>query len=81
MRVRTSSIETHLASLLLFLCGALALLSPTPARAEPARESQRLMALGLQLDLLPTLLSAAHGKAGYAPQIWLGIDPVRVRLI
>jgi hypothetical protein len=39
------------------------------------------MALGLQLDLLPTLLSAAHGKAGYAPQIWLGIEPVRVRLI
>jgi hypothetical protein len=39
------------------------------------------MAFGFNLDLLPTVLSAANGKIGYAPQVWLGIDGVRVRLV
>jgi hypothetical protein len=39
------------------------------------------MALGVQLDLFPTIASAAAGKAGYAPQLWLGIDHVRVRFV
>ena len=39
------------------------------------------MALGFNVDLLPTALSAANGKAGYAPQVWLGIDHVRLRVV
>jgi hypothetical protein len=39
------------------------------------------MALGFMLDLLPTVLSAANGKFGYAPQVWLGIGRVRVRFV
>jgi hypothetical protein len=39
------------------------------------------MAPGFNLDLLPTVLSAANGKLGYAPQVWLGIDRVRVRFV
>jgi len=39
------------------------------------------MALGVNLDLLPTALSAANGKLGYAPQVWLGIGHARVRFV
>ena len=39
------------------------------------------MALGLNLDLLPTVLSAANGKVGYAPQVWLAVDHARVRFV
>ena len=39
------------------------------------------MALGFNIDLLPTVLSAANGRAGYAPQVWLGIGPARVRFV
>lgn len=39
------------------------------------------MALGFNLDLLPTVLSAANGKLGFAPQIWVGIGRIRLRLI
>jgi hypothetical protein len=39
------------------------------------------MALGLQFDLFPTVVSAANGELGYAPQVWLGIDRIRLRLI
>jgi hypothetical protein len=27
------------------------------------------------------VISAVNGKVGYAPQIWLGVEPVRLRLI
>jgi hypothetical protein len=39
------------------------------------------MALGFNVDLLPTVLSAANGKLGYAPQVWVGIGHVRVRFV
>ncbi|MDP9149090.1 MAG: hypothetical protein M3O36_03995 [Myxococcota bacterium] len=39
------------------------------------------MAIGFNLDLLPTALSAANGKVGYAPQVWVGIDRIRIRFI
>jgi hypothetical protein len=39
------------------------------------------MALGFNIDLLPTVLSAANGKLGYAPQVWLGIGRARVRFV
>lgn len=39
------------------------------------------MALGFNLDLLPTVLSAANGKLGYAPQVWLGIGHARIRFV
>jgi len=29
----------------------------------------------------PTVLSAANGKLGYAPQVWLGIDRARIRFV
>jgi hypothetical protein len=62
-----------------------ALLLVTPARAALAEErhdvAQRPMALGFQLDLLPTVASAAARRLGYAPQLWLGIDHVRLRLV
>jgi hypothetical protein len=39
------------------------------------------MALGFNLDLLPTALSAANGRLGYAPQVWLGIGHARIRFV
>jgi len=41
----------------------------------------RAMAIGVQLDLFPTVISAVNGELGYAPQVWLGIDHARVRVI
>jgi len=39
------------------------------------------MAIGVQLDLFPTVISAINGSLGYAPQVWLGIGHARLRLI
>lgn len=39
------------------------------------------MAIGLQLDLFPTVISAINGSLGYAPQVWLGVGHARLRLI
>ena len=41
----------------------------------------RAMALGLQVDLFPTVIRAVNGQFGYAPQVWLGIDHARLRLV
>jgi hypothetical protein len=57
----------------------LALLSPGPARAH--EDGKRSVAIGLQLDLFPTVISAANGRFGGAPQIWVGVDHVRLRLV
>jgi hypothetical protein len=56
----------------------------TAAADEPAdepREASPRLALGFDVDLLPTALSAANGKLGYAPQVFLGIGHVRLRLV
>ena len=62
------------------VCALAAFVFPRTARADEPREP-RLMALGFNVDLLPTVISAANGKFGYAPQVWLGIGPARVRLV
>jgi hypothetical protein len=55
---------------------------PGAVRADAERTNpMRPMALGFNLDLFPTVISAANGKAGYAPQVWLGIEPVRIRFV
>src|SRR5438477_5429214 len=61
---------------------ALSTLSFSAAGAErPPSRAERPMALGVQLDLFPTVVSAVNGKEGYAPQLWLGIAPIRLRLV
>jgi hypothetical protein len=63
----------------LFVVSAWAVLAYSrTAHAESARPTT---ALGFNVDLLPTVLSAANGKFGYAPQVWVGIDRVRVRFV
>ncbi len=60
-------------------CGAIAI--PSAARADESCERCPRLAVGFNLDLLPTVLSAANGKLGYAPQVWLGIGHVRLRFV
>lgn len=54
-----------------------------PRFAPPVQEPRPShdVAVGLQLDLFPTVISAINGRTGYAPQVWAGIQPVRLRLI
>ena len=61
------------------VCAATAT-APTSRADEGAVRSPRL-ALGFNVDLLPTVLSAAGGRLGYAPQVWFGIEHVRLRLV
>ena len=57
------------------------LLLPGKVRADESREARRPMAVGFNLDLLPTAISAASGRLGYAPQVWLGIGHARIRFV
>jgi len=62
--------------------GLLGALAASPASAdEPTRDGRRPMALGVNLDLFPTVASAINGELGYAPQIWVGLDHVRLRFV
>jgi hypothetical protein len=55
---------------------------PASAMAETNQaETRPALALGINLDLLPTVLSAINGRVGYAPQAWIGIDHFRARLV
>ncbi|HEX9298176.1 MAG TPA: hypothetical protein VF881_20190 [Polyangiaceae bacterium] len=54
---------------------------PALAVAQSGTGERRAMALGFNLDLFPTVISAVNGKLGYAPQVWLGVEPVRVRFV
>ncbi len=54
---------------------------PRSVHAEEPRDAVRPMALGFNVDLLPTVLSAANGRLGYAPQVWLGLGHARVRFV
>lgn len=54
-----------------------------PNAHEPAVSTPRprQSAFGLQLDLFPTVASAFAGQFGIAPQVWVGIDRVRMRVV
>ncbi len=56
---------------------------PDPNWIAPHRLPRRAadVALGIQLDLFPTVVSAINGKVGYAPQVWAGISGLRLRLV
>ena len=54
---------------------------PADARADEPCDGCPRLALGFNLDLLPTVLSAANGELGYAPQVWLGINHVPLRFV
>jgi hypothetical protein len=75
--------RTLLAAGLMLAASSLALPQPARADAGTAANSGKCgrLGFGFQLDLLPTVLSAASGKLGYAPQVWLGIGHVRMRLV
>src|SRR6266536_2505993 len=52
------------------------------ARAEEAgTRGPRPMALGFNIDLLPSVLSASNGAVGYAPQVWVGVGHIRSRVV
>ena len=55
------------------------LLCPQTLFADELRETPTPLALGFNIDLLPTALSAANGKLGYAPQVWFGESGRRLR--
>jgi len=71
----------RLAPVALAACAVGAVAPAAGAEPAPADPAPRAMAIGFDLDLLPTVLSAANGELGYAPQVWLGIDRVRIRLV
>lgn len=74
---RTKLIWKTLFAVIVLICSFVAgVRADAGERAKP-----RSMALGVQLDLFPTIASAAAGEVGYAPQLWLGIDHVRVRFV
>jgi len=52
---------------------------PQTIFADELHESSTPLALGFNIDLLPTALSAANGKLGYAPQVWFGESGRRLR--
>jgi hypothetical protein len=69
-----------------FAAAAFALaVAPALAHADPSSPTTlaqpRRMAVGFQLDAFPTVISAVNGRLGYAPQVWVGIDRVRLRLV
>jgi hypothetical protein len=56
--------------------------SSAASRAAPPAPLERpRRALGFTIDLLPMLLSATVGELGLSGQIWLGFDPIRLRLV
>jgi hypothetical protein len=54
---------------------------PRTIFADELHESSTPLALGFNIDLLPTALSAANGRLGYAPQVWIGIGHARIRFV
>jgi hypothetical protein len=64
-----------------FVAFAVSTLVAGSGRAGSPPAEARPMAVGVQLDLFPTVVSAVNGRLGHAPQVWLGIDHVRLRLI
>jgi len=58
------------------LAGAAPALAADPAGGPPDR-----VALGLELDLLPTVLSAVDGQFGVGGNVWVGYDRLRLRAV
>jgi hypothetical protein len=69
---------TSRAALLLLL--PLAFASAARAEASPS-DAPAQDAVGVELDLLPAILSAADGEAGGAFQLWAGRGRNRLRLV
>jgi hypothetical protein len=60
----------------------LTLFALAPARAaEPPAPPQAGIALGAELDLLPTVVSAAAGEVGAGGNVWIGRDRLRLRAV
>jgi hypothetical protein len=57
------------------------LVCPRTILADESHDPPTPHALGFNIDLLPTALSAANGKLGYAPQVWLGVGHARIRFV
>lgn len=49
--------------------------------AEPGGGPPDKVALGLELDLLPTVLSAIDGQFGVGGNVWVGYDRLRLRAV
>src|SRR5215468_2940058 len=63
------------AALLLALCAL------GPARAAEDASASGAVAVGVELDLLPTVLSALDGRLGGGANVWVGRDRVRLRAV
>lgn len=60
----------------------LSTVTTTALAEEPVRSKERFRsAAGVQLDLLPTVVSAVNERVGFAPQVWFGYGHVRQRLV
>jgi len=51
------------------------------AAAKPPQTSSEGAALGLEVDLLPLVLSAADDRLGGAMNVWVGYDRLRLRAV
>lgn len=77
LAVRVSFVALAAASELMFASAV----SATASSEDACAPSNPRIALGFNLDLLPTVASAVNGKLGYAPQIWVSLERVRIRLV
>ena len=70
--------KTAPALILALLMTAAVLITPEHTSAA---DTGRQSALGYEVDLFPTAISATAGETGYAFQTWAGIDRVKIRLV
>src|SRR5216110_437859 len=71
----------RLSGLVVAVAAALGLGAPAARADDDGLARPRRLAVGVQLDLFPTVISAVAGHLGYAPQVWAGVDRVRLRLV
>jgi hypothetical protein len=60
---------------------ALFLAMAAPGSASPAEPAPSTTAVGVEVDLLPVVLSAAAGELGGGANVWIGRDRVRLRAV
>jgi len=65
----------------LILIIALILLANPLFSQDTEKKNGNNASAGYAIDLLPTILSAAQGEAGYSFQAWAGVDRARVRVV